>query len=70
LNVIEQAIHVCHTTVVQDAWTRGQQLTVHAWVYGLDDGRLRDFGFAVNGIRELKHGIVTALNASPRTTSR
>jgi carbonic anhydrase len=45
LNVIEQARHVCETTVVQDAWTRGQSLTVHGWIYGLHDGRLHDVGF-------------------------
>jgi carbonic anhydrase len=45
LNVLEQARHVCETTVVQDAWGRGQTLHVHAWIYGLRDGRLRDLGF-------------------------
>ena len=48
LNVIEQALHVCETTVVQDAWARGQQLTVHAWIYDLRDGLLRDLGFVVD----------------------
>ena len=46
LNVIEQARHVCETTVVQDAWARGQGLAVYGWIYGLRDGRLRDVGFA------------------------
>ncbi len=46
LNVLEQALHVCETTVVQDAWARGQLLTVHAWIYGLRDGLLRDLGFS------------------------
>jgi carbonic anhydrase len=45
LNVIEQARHVCETTVVQDAWARGQEVRVHGWIYGLADGRLRDLGF-------------------------
>ena len=45
LNVIEQARHVCETTVVQDAWERGQIVKVHAWIYGLQDGRLSDLGF-------------------------
>jgi carbonic anhydrase len=45
LNVVEQARHVCETTIVQDAWARGQNLAVHGWVYGLGDGRLRDLGF-------------------------
>jgi carbonic anhydrase len=48
LNVIEQVQNVCHTTVVQDAWSRGQDLTVHGWVYGLDDGLIHDLGFSVN----------------------
>ena len=42
LNVIEQAVNVCQTTVVQDAWARGQSLAVHGWIYGLRDGLLRD----------------------------
>ncbi len=42
LNVIEQVINVTQTTMVQDAWARGQALTVHGWIYGLKDGLLRD----------------------------
>ncbi|MGI8435673.1 MAG: carbonate dehydratase [Chthoniobacterales bacterium] len=42
LNVIEQVANVCQTTIVQDAWDRGQELAVHGWIYGLKDGRLRD----------------------------
>src|SRR5690606_37575345 len=42
LNVVEQVANVCQTTVVRDAWDRGQTLTVHGWVYGLQDGLLRD----------------------------
>jgi carbonic anhydrase len=45
LNVVEQARHVCETTVIQDAWQRGQVVHVHAWIYGLKDGRLSDLGF-------------------------
>jgi carbonic anhydrase len=45
LNVIEQAKNICETTIVQDAWDRGQSLVVHAWVYSLNDGLLRDMGF-------------------------
>lgn len=44
LNVIEQVLHVCQTTIVEDAWERGQVLAVHGWVYGLSDGHLRDLG--------------------------
>ena len=57
LNVVEQARHVCETTVVQDAWARGQTVAVHAWIYGLSDGRLRDLGFdSSNGLKERNHG--------------
>ena len=42
LNVIEQVQNACQTTVVQDAWERGQELTVHGWIYRLQDGELRD----------------------------
>lgn len=42
LNVIEQVMNVAQTTVVQDAWARGQPLTLHGWVYGLKDGLLHD----------------------------
>ena len=44
LNVVEQVANVCQTTVVEDAWARGQELTVHGVVYGLGDGLLRDLG--------------------------
>ncbi len=53
LNVIEQVANVCQTTIVQDAWERGQPLTIHSWVYGLQDGLLRDLGVTVNGPDEL-----------------
>jgi carbonic anhydrase len=42
LNVIEQVVNVCQTTIVGDAWDRGQPLSVHGWVYGLEDGLVRD----------------------------
>ncbi|MBN8504285.1 MAG: carbonate dehydratase [Burkholderiales bacterium] len=42
LNVLEQARNVCFTTIVKDAWARGQSVTVHGWVYGLHDGHLQD----------------------------
>ena len=53
LNVMEQVVNTAQTTVVQDAWERGQQLTVHGWVYGLHDGLLRDLGMSVSGPDEL-----------------
>src|SRR3546814_1543898 len=48
LNAIEQAENVCLTTVVQDAWARGQKLSVHGWVYSLHDGRVRELGMDVD----------------------
>ena len=47
LNVEAQVANVCHTTIVQDAWRRGQSLTVHGWIYNLADGLLRDLGLTV-----------------------
>ncbi|HET7368262.1 MAG TPA: carbonate dehydratase [Gaiella sp.] len=44
LNVVEQVANVCQTTIVEDAWARGDDLTVHGVVYGLEDGLLRDLG--------------------------
>lgn len=52
LNVIQQVKNVCSTDIVQEAWERGQALTVHGWAYGLEDGLLRDLGFCVDGPRE------------------
>ena len=69
LNAIEQAVHVCKSTVVQDAWERDQTLAIHALVYGLDDGRLRDLGFSVTSARDLRSGVVTALNTRPQLRS-
>lgn len=53
LNVIEQAVHVCQTTVVQAAWARGQSLAIHGWIYGLADGLLRDLSIVVTSPEEL-----------------
>ncbi|MEO8057450.1 MAG: carbonate dehydratase [Burkholderiales bacterium] len=47
LNVIEQARNACQTTIVQDAWARGQELVVHGWYYGLYDGLLQDLQITV-----------------------
>jgi carbonic anhydrase len=62
LNVLEQALHVCETTVVQDAWARGQALAVHAWIYGLRDGRLRDLGFSPEGVSDVDRAFASAQN--------
>jgi carbonic anhydrase len=55
LNVIEQTYNVCETTVVQDAWMRGQKLQVHSWIYGLSDGLLKDLGLHVSSTRETEY---------------
>jgi carbonic anhydrase len=65
LNVIEQAVNVAQTTVVQDAWARRQELTVHAWVYGLHDGLVRDLGMSVAAPVELEEAYSAALVPPP-----
>ena len=47
LNVVDQVANVCRTTIVMDAWRRGQSLSVHGWIYGIQDGLLRDLGLSV-----------------------
>jgi carbonic anhydrase len=53
LNVIEQVANVCNTTIVQDAWKRGQELAVHGWIYALENGLLRDLHVCVREAAEL-----------------
>lgn len=53
LNVIEQALNVCQTTVIQDAWTRGEIISVHGWIYRLHDGRLRNMQVTVSNREEI-----------------
>jgi carbonic anhydrase len=50
LNVLFQALRVCRTTIVRQAWERSKALTVHAWVYALTDGLLRDLGFCASDL--------------------
>lgn len=52
LNVIEQVANVCQTTIALDAWERGQELVVHGWIYGLENGLLRDLNVTVAGVDE------------------
>lgn len=68
LNAIEQAVNVAQTTVVQDAWARHQELTVHAWVYGLHDGLIRDLGMSIQAPGELDHAYAAALCATRHET--
>jgi carbonic anhydrase len=53
LNVIEQVFNVGRTSIVQSAWQRGQALVVHGWIYGLEDGLLRDLGISIDNADEL-----------------
>ena len=62
LNAIEQAANVCLTTIVEDAWARGQKLSVHGWVYSLHDGRVRELGMDVDGPDQLPTAYENALS--------
>ena len=53
LNVIEQVLNVGRTTIVQSAWERGQELVVHGWIYGLQDGLIRDLGVSIDNAEGL-----------------
>lgn len=53
LNVIQQVQNICHTTVVQNGWSRGQDLTIHGWVYDLESGLLRDLNCMVSGLDQV-----------------
>jgi carbonic anhydrase len=63
LNVIEQVLNVCHSTVVREAWERGQQLSVVGWVYSLKDGLIRDLQMNVSGPAETSEASYRALEA-------
>jgi len=66
LNVLEQAIHVCRTTMVQDAWQRGQPLFVHGVIYDLNDGLLRDLGMTVGDNQEVESKYAAAIEEAVR----
>ena len=53
LNVIEQVYNICQTTIVQNAWNEGQDLTVHGWIYSIEDGILRDLDVCVTCKEEI-----------------
>ena len=63
LNVLEQARNVCLSTVVEDAWVRGQTVVVHGWVYGLHNGLLQDLSFTVNSTDDVAPAYQRALFA-------
>jgi carbonic anhydrase len=67
LNVIEQVVNVCRTTIVRDAWGREQRLTVNGLIYGLENGLLRELGICVSGQEEIAMGYENAMrNAGER----
>jgi len=57
LNVAEQVFNVCENTLVRNAWQRGQKLTVHGWIYGVEDGLLRDLGLSLSSIEDMKTAV-------------
>ncbi len=65
LNVIEQVANVCQTTIARDAWERGQELAVHGWIYGLQDGLLRDLKVTTTSLQEAQAAYDEALSALP-----
>lgn len=62
LNVIEQAVNLCETTIVQQAWANGQKLTVHGWIYGLSDGLVNDLEFNASGAEEVEQQYQLAMD--------
>lgn len=80
LNVLEQSLNVCHTTVVQDAWARGQEVMVHGWVYGLHNGLINDLRMSVanaealadayeQAVSKLRQRYETAASTNPPTVA-
>jgi carbonic anhydrase len=61
LNVLEQSLNVCETTVVQDAWAREQSVVVHGWVYGLHNGLLEDLRMTVGSAADVEPAYQNAL---------
>jgi carbonic anhydrase len=66
LNVIEQVVNVCRTTVVQDAWEQGQTVAVHGWIYRVEDGLLQNLDVTVTNHEEQVERYHAAIAAPPR----
>jgi carbonic anhydrase len=64
LNVVEQVLNVCATTIVYEAWERGQELTIHGWIYGLQNGLLRDLKMTIANAKEIAPVYEAALSAA------
>ena len=72
LNVIEQVMNVAQSTVLQDAWARGQDVTLHGWVYGLSDGLLHDLHMTItrdSDLDALYREAVSGVRLMPRINS-
>ena len=69
LNVIEQVENLCQTTILEDAWARGQQVSVHGWVYSLLDGRVRELGMDVSSSAQLPSVYAEAVARVGRRTA-
>ena len=66
LNVLEQARNVCRTTIVEDAWQRGQEVVIHGWVYGLHNGLLEDLRMTVAGPDDIEPAYARAVESVHR----
>ena len=72
--MIEQVRNVAHTTVLRDAWAKGQQVALHGWVYGLQDGLLQDLRMSVSGVDGIdgcyRDAVAAVASAARRTVAR
>ncbi len=66
LNVIEQVLNICETTIVQDAWAREQRVSVHGFIYGLSDGMLHDMDICITGAEEVGEVYANAVDRLER----
>ena len=69
LNAIEQVLNIAHTTVMQDAWTRGEKVTVHGWCYGLKDGLIKNLNMSIStktGMYDIYDAAVAGVAAAQR----
>lgn len=64
INVIEQVHNVCNTSILQQAWRRGQDVAVHGWIYGIHDGRLNDLNVTVSSADEIGPAVTAAVEAA------
>ncbi len=65
METLRHLFNVCHTTIARDAWERGQELAVHGWIYGLQNGHLRDLNVTVTDVHEtvsVYHAAIAALS--------